>query len=239
MRFISKIKIVLWFILPGLIQSLPAQTIKENPYHLPIISTISAYDSVVSADSLKKLVDLEIYVPGIQPDIRYATSNNFTHKKIYTSAKAYARLSVARALAAVQADLKLQGLGLKVYDAYRPYAATLLFYETYRDTLFVAAPWKGSRHNRGCAVDVSLIDLKTGKELDMPTPFDDFTIKASSSFLTLPPKVLANRQILIDAMNSHKFTVYPTEWWHFDFSGWEGYELMDLSFEEMERTGIK
>jgi len=239
MRFISKSKIVLWLILPVMIQSLPAQTIKENPYHLRILSDINTYTRIISRDSLKKLVDLQQYVPGIQLDIRYATSNNFTHKKIYTSAKAYARLPVARALAGVQKELNSKGLGLKLYDAYRPYAATLLFYETIKDTIFVAAPWKGSRHNRGCAVDVSLIDQKTGKELDMPTPFDDFTKKASPVYSDLPSDVLKNRQILTDAMSRWGFSVYPSEWWHFDYKGWDKYELIDLSFEELEQIEKK
>jgi len=235
MRFIWKSKMVLGFIFLVMVQSIQAQSTKRNPYGLRIISTIKAYDSIVSSDSLKKLVDLEKYIPGIQLDIRYATSNNFTHKKIYTEAKVYARLSVAKELAGAQKRLNSIGLGLKIYDAYRPYEATLLFYEINKDTIFVAAPWKGSRHNRGCAVDVSLIDLQTGKELEMPTDFDDFTKKASPAYKDLTPNVLKNRQTLIDVMSPWGFSVYPDEWWHFDFKGWEKYELMDLTFGELDR----
>jgi len=206
---------------------------KENPYHLNLISTFTDYSNIVGKDSLQKLVDLEMVIPGITLDIRYATSNNFTHQKVYNEAKAYLRLPAAKALASIEAELKKQGLGLKVYDAYRPYAATMLFWEIIKDTLFVAAPWKGSRHNRGCAVDVSLIDLRTGKELEMPTGFDDFTEKAGATYMKLPASAIENRNILIREMQKHGFTVYPSEWWHYDFNGWDGYPLMDLSFEEL------
>jgi len=119
-----------------------------------------------------KLVEINKYIPGIALDIRYATTNNFTHKVMYPQARAFARLPVVMALKQVQDELKTQGLALKIYDAYRPYAITVKFYETARDTNFVADPRKGSKHNRGCAIDLSVIDLKTGKELDMPTGFD-------------------------------------------------------------------
>jgi zinc D-Ala-D-Ala dipeptidase len=192
------------------------------------------YSEMIATDSLKMLVDLQKIVPGIIIDIRYAGTDNFTHRQVYSSARAFARLNVAKALREVQLELGKQGLGLKVYDAYRPYAATLLFWDIIHDTAFVASPLSGSRHNRGCAVDVSLVSLKTGKELSMPTPFDDFTAKAGASYDQIPEDARHNRQTLIDVMSKHGFTVYPSEWWHFDFTGWKNYELMDLSFEELD-----
>lgn len=211
-----------------------AQENKRNPYNLTIISTTSVYKQLIGQDSLKRLLDLQKTVPGIILDIRYATDNNFTHKKVYTSARAFARLKVARALAGVQRELAKQGLGLKVFDAYRPYAATLLFWDIIHDTAYVASPAGGSRHNRGCAVDVSLVELKTGKELEMPTPFDDFSKKAGAAYQDIPERAIKNRQMLIGIMSKYGFTVYPSEWWHFDFKGWKDYELMDLSFEELD-----
>ncbi|MCK9219591.1 MAG: M15 family metallopeptidase [Bacteroidales bacterium] len=211
-----------------------AQDTKENPYHLTLVSSVNEYSGMVAKDSLQKLVDLKKTIPGIQLDIRYATSNNFTHKKIYSEPMAFLREPAARALKGVQGELKKKGIGLKIYDAYRPYAATLLFWEIAKDTLFVAAPWQGSRHNRGCAVDLGLIDLKTGKDLEMPTPFDDFTKKASPQYTDLPQKAIENRTLLIQIMNKYGFTVFPSEWWHFDFKGWERYPLMDVSFEELK-----
>ncbi len=207
---------------------------KENPYGLKIISTLSAYQESVKQDTLNKLINLEKFIPGIKLDIRYATDNNFTRHIVYTQALAYARVMVARALFEVEKKLNQKGLGLKIFDAYRPYAATLLFYKIMKSAVYVAAPWQGSRHNRGCAVDVSLINLKTGEELEMPTPFDDFTQKASPSYMDLPPAVIKNRQLLIDVMSTHGFTVFPDEWWHFDYQGWEHYELMDIPFEALE-----
>jgi D-alanyl-D-alanine dipeptidase len=235
MSFPGKMKMILLAVLIFAVQITEAQkSVKENPYRLKIIATKAAYDSVVRGDSLKRLVNLEAMVPGIRLDIRYATTDNFTRSKIYSSAMAYTRLPVARALAGVQQELSGKGLGIKVFDAYRPYAATLMFYEVMHDTVFVAAPWKGSRHNRGCAVDITLIDLRTGKELPMPTPFDDFTKKASPAFMDLPEEALKNRKILVDVLSAWGFTVNPDEWWHFDYKGWENYELMDLTFEELE-----
>lgn len=207
---------------------------KSNPYHLNIVADPEAYVRQVRSDSCKQLLDLNQVVPGIVLDIRYATDNNFTHQKVYASARAFARLKVARALAMVQAELSGTGLGLKIFDAYRPYAATLLFWEIIHDTAYVASPKGGSRHNRGCAVDVSLVNLKTGIELQMPTPFDDFSPKASPGSSQIQETARHNSQLLISVMEKYGFTVYPSEWWHFDFRGWKDYELMDISFEELD-----
>ncbi len=233
MGFTPNIKISCLFILLLLCGTAKAQDNKENPYGLKIIATVEGYKESIQRDSLKRLVDLEKTVDGIKLDIRYATSNNFTHKKVYTSPRAFLRESASQALQEAQKELGKKGIGLKVYDAYRPYAATLLFWKITKDSLFVAAPWKGSRHNRGCAVDVGLVDLKTEKDLEMPTPFDDFSVKAGAFYSDLPLKAKENRDLLIQVMNKYGFSVFPSEWWHFDFRGWENYELLDLSFEEL------
>ena len=126
------------------------------------------------------------------------------------------------------------GYGLKVYDGYRPYQVTVTFYEAYHDTTFVASPYTGSRHNRGCAVDLTLIDLKTGKELFMPTPYDAFTKQASATWTDgLSAEALKNRKLLQDVMLRHGFVIYPSEWWHFDFAGWQNYPVTDISFEDL------
>ena len=131
--------------------------------------TYEGYARSVRTNPEKALIDLEEFIPGIVLDIRYATTNNFTGEVIYDIAKAYARKPVAEALLRVQKDLSQQGLGIKIFDAYRPYRATVKFYEVYRDTTYVASPYRGSRHNRGCAIDMTLIDTSTGQELKMPT----------------------------------------------------------------------
>ncbi len=207
---------------------------KANPYNLDIISTKWDYDKAIENDPKQTLVNLKEFIPGIILDIKYATSDNFTHQQIYKSAEAYLRLPAAEALKKVQEDLNLKGYGLKIFDAYRPYSATLKFYKVYPDTNFVAAPWDGSVHNRGCAVDLTLVDLKTGQELTMPTPFDDFTEKAAAAYMELPEDILANRQLLQDEMTRHGFEIYDYEWWHFNFHGWENYKIMDIPFKDLK-----
>lgn len=191
---------------------------------------LQKYLSQIKAQPQLRLVEINKFIPGIVLDIRYATTNNFTHRRMYGQGRAFARLPVVMALKEVEADLKARGLGLKIYDAYRPYSVTEKFYEITPDTNFVADPRKGSKHNRGCAVDLSLIDLKTGKELDMPTGFDSFTRKAAANYPDLPQKELANRELLKSVMQAHGFTVIPTEWWHYDFNGWSSYPLLDVPF---------
>lgn len=210
-----------------------SQEAKRNPYHLNIIGTLTEYTAECSKNSQNQMVDLAKAIPSIQLDIRYSTSNNFTHKQVYSSARAFLRQPAANALVKVQQELAKQGLGLKVYDAYRPYSATILFYDLIKDTLFVASPAKGSRHNRGCAVDVSLVDLKNGIGLEMPTAYDDFSERAGAFYTDLPEVAIKNRSVLIDAMKKFGFAVFDSEWWHFDFNGWQSFSLMDISFEEL------
>ncbi|MDB5138104.1 MAG: D-alanyl-D-alanine dipeptidase [Mucilaginibacter sp.] len=191
---------------------------------------IKSYIEYIKANPGSKLVEIKKYIPEIILDIRYATTNNFMHKRMYQQAKAFARLPVVLALKDAEADLKKRGLGIKIYDAYRPYAITVKFYEMARDTNFVADPRKGSKHNRGCAIDMGLIDLKTGKDLDLPTGFDSFSKKAAANYPDLPPNEIANRELLKNVMQAHGFKVIPTEWWHFDFNGWSKYPLLDIPF---------
>jgi D-alanyl-D-alanine dipeptidase len=196
--------------------------------------TYDAYIASVKKNPAKELDDLE-KIDGIVLDIRYATTNNFTGERIYDEAKAYARKPVAEALARIQADLKKQGLGLKIFDAYRPYRATVKFYEVYRDTTYVASPYRGSRHNRGCAVDLTLVDLSSGAELKMPTGYDSFTKEAWPSTPARDPEARKNRELLIDAMERHGFRVNSSEWWHFDFQGWKNFEVLDIEFALLSR----
>jgi D-alanyl-D-alanine dipeptidase len=194
---------------------------------------IARYKLQVKANPDKQLVEIKKYIPGIALDLRYATSNNFMHRRMYTTAKAFARLPVVKALQQVEAELKTQGLGLKIYDAYRPYSVTVNFYEMASDTNFVADPRKGSKHNRGCAIDLSLINLKTGKELDMPTGFDSFSHKADAEYMDLPAQQITNRELLKTVMAKYGFRVISTEWWHYDFTGWAGYELLDIPVQSL------
>jgi D-alanyl-D-alanine dipeptidase len=206
---------------------------QSNPYGLPIISNKQDYQKSVSKNPDKALIDIKKAVPGVVLDIRYATTNNFMKQVMYPSAKAFARRPVVEQLKKIQAELKKKGYGLKIYDAYRPYAITMAFYQKASDKNFVAHPKSGSRHNRGCAVDLSIIDLKSGKEVPMPTPYDSFSKAAAADYQGLAPTIKKNRDFLISVMQKHGFQVMYNEWWHYDFKGWEKYELMDIPFQRL------
>lgn len=206
----------------------------QNKYGLRA-TTFAEYKASLKTNSEKELVDLEKVVPGLVLDIRYATTNNFTGEKIYNLAKAYARKPVAEALKKIQAELKLQGLGIKIFDAYRPYKATVKFYEVYKDTTYVASPYRGSRHNRGCALDLTLINLQTGEELKMPTGYDSFSKAAWPTTPVNDPLIKKNRALLINVMQKYGFRVNSSEWWHYDFIGWKKFEVLDIDFEELEK----
>jgi D-alanyl-D-alanine dipeptidase len=197
-------------------------------------TTLAEYKTSLSGHPEKELVDLEKFIPGIVLDIRYATTNNFMKQRIYDLAKAYSRRSVAQALKKAQADFNAQGYGIKIYDAYRPYSATVKFYELYHDTTYVASPYRGSRHNRGCALDMTIIELKSGKEVPMPTEFDSFKKEAWPATPVKDPVIKKNLDLIIRVMERNGFKVNSSEWWHFDFVGYQKYEVMDIDFEELQ-----
>ena len=181
------------------------------------------------------MVELKSLMPNIVYDLRYATTNNFMHRLMYPSNtnKTFLRLPVAHALAKVQHELNEKGLGLKIFDAYRPYSVTEKFWELVHDERYVANPAKGSGHNRGIAVDLTIINLKTGEELNMGTGFDNFTDSAHHSFTNLPEEVLQNRNLLKTAMEKHGFKLFETEWWHYFIANGERFEVLDISFRKL------
>jgi zinc D-Ala-D-Ala dipeptidase len=195
----------------------------------------ATYSKSVRINPDNELIDLSTFIPTLLLDIRYATKNNFTGEQIYNSPKAYARKPVAEALKRVQEELKNMGLGLKIFDAYRPYKATVRFYEIYNDTTYVASPYRGSRHNRGCAIDLTLIELKTGNELKMPTEYDSFRKEAWPSTPIKDGEIKKNLDLLIKYMQKYGFRVNTSEWWHFDFIGYKKYDILDIDFEELGR----
>ena len=181
----------------------------------------------------ERLVDVTRLAGGIAVELRYATANNFTRHVIYPpSARCYLRAPVAARLAAVHRLLQARGLGLKVYDCYRPRSAQQILWDLVPDERYVASPKSGSRHNRGAAVDLTLID-KSGHELPMPTPYDDFTVKAHRDYQALPAAALRNRETLAQAMREQGFIPLPTEWWHFDDPDSARYPLTDVGFDEL------
>ncbi len=170
----------------------------------------------------------------IHLDIRYATTNNFTHRVVYPSAKCYLQREVAQALSEVQTELERLGVGLKIFDGYRPLSVQKIFWKIVSDKFpntrerekYVANPAKGSKHNRGTAVDVTLIDLKTGKEFKMPSEYDDFSEKAHRNYEKMISKeVKKNCKLLELTMKKHGFNGVSSEWWHFDFKDWQKYPI--------------
>lgn len=146
----------------------------------------------------------------------------------------FLRPATARKLAAVERELRARGLRLKLFDCYRPLAVQRKMWAIVRDDRYVADPAKGSRHNRGAAVDLTLLRTD-GTELAMPTSYDDFSERAYRNFSELPENVLANRALLAGVMTRHGFVGLPAEWWHFDDVGWERYPLLDLDFAKVRR----
>jgi uncharacterized protein len=229
-------KTLLFWIFIFMIQGLSAQPKNKYGYPLSIVSDLEAYFTQIESDSNKALIEIKTCIPNIALDIRYATENNFLKKVFYKQAKAFARLPVVKALQKVQAELNPQGLGVKIYDGYRPYAVTVQFYESLPDSLYVASPWSGSKHNRGCALDMTLVDLKSGNELPMPTPFDTDNKNSWADAPVKDKKALKNREILKAVMAKNGFAVEPSEWWHYNFDGWRDYALMDIPFEILSKT---
>jgi len=179
-----------------------------------------------------QLVDVKKIIPDIILDIRYATANNFTGQVLYPSAECFLLEEVALALKEVQSDLKKQGYRLKVYDGYRPLSVQWKMWKVVPDPDFVADPRKGSYHNRGCAVDAGLVDME-GREVEMPTGFDDFTERANPKYQDLPPAVKEHRRILTEMMKKYGFYQGTTEWWHFVFAAAREKPVLDIPFEAL------
>lgn len=169
-----------------------------------------------------ELVDIQSLIPTIQIELKYATEDNFTGQIVYQFSECLLLKEAAIRLQAVQAELATLGLGLKVWDGFRPVAAQWTFWELIPDERYVSDPRKGGRHTRGTAVDLTLVILD-GQELSMPSHFDDFSEKAHRDYIGATDEEIANRTLLQDVMGKHGFVGLPTEWWHFDLAGWENY----------------
>ena len=186
------------------------------------------------------MMDLRKLIPNIMMELKYCSKDNFLHQRIYPfTSTTYLRKPAAEALARAQAALIEKGFSLKVWDAYRPYAATVKMWEPVQDARYAADPKFGSGHNRGAAVDLTIVTLATGQELNMGTGFDNFSDTAHISFKDLPIDVLANRQLLQRIMEQQGFKVLDTEWWHFYLPDAKKFELLDLSFRQLQQLHRK
>jgi D-alanyl-D-alanine dipeptidase len=181
----------------------------------------------------KDLVDVRSVAPEVVVEMRYAGSDNFTGRAIYECDRCFLRTETAAKVARAERELRQRGLSLKMWDCYRPLATQRLLWSIVPDPRFVADPRKGSRHNRGNAVDVTLVD-SAGRELEMPTKFDDFSPKAAHGETRLPAHVLENRRLLAETMERAGFRALATEWWHYDDADSSG-DMLDVPFGELCR----
>lgn len=179
------------------------------------------------------LVDLEAIESTLRFDIRYASDRNFMGAAFYAFPKAYLQRPAAAAVLNAAEDLARHGFGLVVYDAYRPWYVTKMFWDATPQELrhFVAPPENGSRHNRGAAIDLGLYDLRSGEVLAMPSGYDEFTERAYADYEGGAPDERTRRDLLRAVMEKHGFTIYPYEWWHFDFKDWRDYPILNVPFE--------
>ncbi len=176
---------------------------------------------------MSDLIEIIQISPGIRLDIRYATSRNFTGRAIYPSDRCFLQRKTAQRLHQVQCALEKKGLGLKVFDGYRPLSVQKIFWELVPNPSYVADPAIGSKHNRGASVDLTLVDAR-GIDLPMPTEFDAFCEEAAHSYQGGSKEELLNRETLKQAMMSMGFLPYEKEWWHYDDPEWERYPILDI-----------
>jgi len=181
------------------------------------------------------LVELITLDPTLKLDIRYAGTRNFLGVPLYGQARAFLQRPAANALVRVQRALAAEGYGLVVHDGYRPWYVTKMFWDATPPDMhrFVANPAQGSRHNRGCAVDVGLVDLRTGLEVAMPSGYDEFSERAYPAYAGGSAEARAHRDLLRRRMETEGFTVYDYEWWHFDYRDWRSYAIGNVRFEDI------
>lgn len=228
-------KLIPAFLLPFSFSPILGQKAKSgNPYGLQLIESIPQYCSTLKAAPEKALVDLAKMIPGIKIELPYTQEDNFMKQPMYPPVtKTYLRKAAADALRSVSEALRLKGYRLLVYDAYRPYAVTMRFWELVKDERYVANPANGSGHNRGLAVDLTLL-YENGQPVDMGTGFDNFSDTAHHSYRNLSTEIISNRKLLKNTMEQFGFRALDTEWWHYSWPNDKNYELLDLTFKELE-----
>jgi D-alanyl-D-alanine dipeptidase len=199
-----------------------------------LIQTNAAYRASVKESNQNKLINIKKIIPTLVLDLRYNTTNNFTKTKLYEKASTtYLRLDAATALQKINDSLLKLKLRIKVIDAYRPYSSTKYMWDLIKDERYVANPKNGSNHNRGLAIDLTLVYFNK-QELNMGTGFDNFTDTAHHSFAALPLEVLQNRKLLKNLMEYYGFKSFDTEWWHYTYSTKQVFSIIDLSFKKLK-----
>jgi D-alanyl-D-alanine dipeptidase len=186
------------------------------------------------------LVELTSLDPEFHLDIRYAQSNNFLSTPVYTQARAFMQRPAAEALQRALKKLQALGYGLLIHDSYRPWYVTRIFWDATppADHTFVADPQKGSKHNRGCAVDLTLYDLATGQAIEMPGLYDEMSPRSFPTFPGGTSLQRWHRDLLRNAIESEGFTVDGNEWWHFDYQDWKQYPILNVPFEDLGKLAM-
>ncbi len=202
------------------------------------IAAVLLFICVCSYAEENPLIDIQQVNPNIKIEIRYATPDNFMKETLYPEARCLLRREVAEKLSRVQQSLEKQGLGLKIFDGYRPLSVQKKMWARFPLEGFVANPAKGSNHNRGAAVDLTLVDSQ-GNELPMPSAYDEFSERAHRDYHGGTPEERKNRQILQEAMEKEGFHGLSTEWWHFEDKSAKTYPILDLPFSSVERLADK
>jgi len=213
---------------------LRSQSIESNS--LKIITNIDLLREASLKNPSLEMVELKSVVPQIRYGLAYAQKSNFTHHRLYSKRlnATYLRKDVALALKLVAEELSKNGLGIWVWDAYRPYSVTQKFWRLIHDERYVANPSKGSGHNRGIAIDMTIYDLASGSLLEMPTGFDDFSENAHHGYKNLPTNRIENRELLRSLMEKRGFVKFETEWWHYSWPSPSKYDVLDIPFSKLK-----
>jgi len=187
------------------------------------------------------LVEVISLDPTIRLDIRYATSNNFLGTPLYEEPRAFLQRPAAEAVVHVHRALAAKGYGLLIHDAYRPWYITKIFWDATPPDKhqYVADPAHGSRHNRGCAVDLTLFDRSTGRAIEMPSGYDEMSERAHPDYSGGTDEQRKKRDLLRSAMEAKGFTVYEYEWWHFDYRDWHSYAVQNVRFADIPPSGTR
>lgn len=208
---------------------------KAQPDHLFVERSFHKYKRELRRHLYQEMVELKSRIPSIIYDLRYASENNFMQRLMYPAGTntTFLRKPAADSLLKVQQELTKEGLGIKVFDAYRPYSVTQHFWDLVKDERYVANPAKGSNHNRGTAIDLTIININTGEELNMGTGFDNFSDTAHHDFQQLPDPVLQNRKKLKSIMSKYGFSALSTEWWHYTYQSPVQFQALDIPFKKL------
>ena len=211
-----------------------AQKLPVSPYGLTYINTVPLYKESLRNHPEKEMLSLS-NIPGIVLDLRYAGKDNFLQRNLYPedTRTTFLRKQAYEALDSVSRELAKRGIVLVVFDAYRPYSVTIDLWNSVKDERYAANPAKGSGHNRGISIDLTLEDAKTHKLLPMPTGFDNFSDTAYQNFNKVDSKRIANRELLKHTMEKYGFVPLFSEWWHYSWPETGNFEVLDLSFQDL------